>query len=197
MELWTGLGIGRLIGRDPRPGEDAGALWMAAMHPGDVEVYTTWLSTLQTGAADEHEYRLLGIDGVERWVLERVRVTAIENGRVFHEGLAWDVTERRMTERGLEDARRRLTELIAAIDEVVLQHEPGPNGWRTPFVGPGLERLLGPHVASDDADPLLSAASLLDRGRILGTASTCSATATARSSTWWSTRRASNGGFTR
>lgn len=167
VETWTGPGIERLLGRVPQAGEDAGAMWMDAVHPDDRPGYEGWLAALGARETDEHEYRLVGLDGVERWVLERARVTAIVDGLVHHEGLVWDISARRVAERRLEAARRRLTELIAAIDEVVLQYEVGAAGWRTTFVGPGLEQLLDSETSRASGDPLLAAASPLDRTLLL------------------------------
>jgi diguanylate cyclase (GGDEF)-like protein len=166
-EVYTGSGLDRLLGRTPADDEDAGALWMDAVHPADRGSYRDWLAATAAGTSDEHEYRLVGLDGVTRWVLERVRVSAVEDGRVFHEGLVWDVTGRRIAERSLERTRRQLDDLIEAIDEVVLQYEPGPRGWRTSFVGPGLEQLVGSAGGPETSDPLLACASLLDRQRIV------------------------------
>ncbi len=163
-EAYTGPGIDRLIGRIPAEHEDAGAAWMSAVHPDDLAVYTSWLGSLGPGSSDEHEYRLIDASGTTRWVLERVRVSAVDNGRVFHEGLVWDVTERRITERRLERTRRQLTDLIEAIDEVVLQYEPAEDGWRTSFVGPGLDQLVGRFATAHD--PLLEATSPRERRRV-------------------------------
>lgn len=166
-EIYTGPGFERLIGRAPLEGEDTGKTWMQAVHDADREGYRDWLASLGAGSSDEREYRLVGADGVTRWVLERVRISAVENGRVHHEGLVWDVTGRRIAERNLERTRKQLNDLIEAIDEVVLQYEPGPDGWRTTFVGPGLEQLAGLPAGHDAADPLFDSASLLDRRRIV------------------------------
>lgn len=165
-EIYTGPGFERLIGRAPFEGEDTGDTWMRAVHEADREGYREWLASVGAGSSDELEYRLVGVDGVTRWVLERVRVSAVENGRVHHEGLVWDVTGRRIAERNLERTRKQLNDLIEAIDEVVLQYQSGPDGWRTTFVGPGLEQLAGLPGGHDTADPLFDSASLLDRRRI-------------------------------
>ncbi len=165
-ETYTGPGGERLIGRAPLEGEDAGETWMLAVHADDREGYRGWLASLGAGSSDEHEYRLVGVDGVTRWVLERVRVTAVENGRVHHEGLVWDITGRRIAERALEQTRRQLNDLISAIDEVVLQYAPAADGWRVTFAGPGLEQLAGVAAGHDTVDPLFDSASLLDRRRI-------------------------------
>jgi len=166
-EMYVGPGFERLIGRPPLDGEATGETWMEAVHEADRDDYREWLASLGPGVSDELEYRLVGLDGVTRWVLERVRVTAVESGRVFHEGLVWDVTGRRIAERNLERTRKQLNDLIEAIDEVVVQYEPGPDGWRTTFVGPGLEQLAGLTMGHDVTDPLLESASLLDRRRIV------------------------------
>lgn len=166
-EIYVGPGFERLIGRRPLEGEDTGATWMRAVHAADRDGYREWLASLGPGSSDELEYRLVGVDGVTRWVLERVRVTAVEQGRIFHEGLVWDVTGRRIAERSLEQTRKQLNDLIEAIDEVVVQYEPGPDGWRITFMGPGLEQLAGVPTTDETTDPLLESASPLDRPRIV------------------------------
>lgn len=165
-ELYTGSGFERFLGRVPCDGEDTGETWVRAVHAEDRERYLGWLASLGAESSDEHEYRIVGDDGITRWVLERARVTAVENGRVHHEGLVWDITGRRIAERTLERTRAQLNDLIEAIDEVVLQYEPGTDGWRTTFVGPGLEHLVGRPAGSDTTDPLFASASLLDQRRI-------------------------------
>lgn len=166
-ESYAGAGFERLIGRPPYEGEDTGATWMSAVHEDDRGGYRRWLGSISAGSSDELEYRLVGADGVTRWVLERVRVTAVDGGRVFHEGIVWDVSGRRIAEGSLQRTREQLNDLIDAIDEVVLQYAPSPDGWRTTFVGPGLEQLAGLPAGHDLPDPLLDSASLLDRRRIL------------------------------
>ena len=88
-EAWTGR-----IHPDDRPG-------IAAM---DADSWTI-------------EYRLLGADGVERWILDRARRHVTPDGRVFIEGIAADNTERRRAEESLDEAVARL-KVMSETDEL-------------------------------------------------------------------------------
>lgn len=63
------------------------------------------------------EYRLLGADGVERWILDRARRHVTPDGRVFIEGIAADNTERRRAEERLDRAVDRL-KVMSETDEL-------------------------------------------------------------------------------
>ncbi|MDX6378555.1 MAG: hypothetical protein QOE98_2858, partial [Gaiellaceae bacterium] len=63
------------------------------------------------------EYRLLGADGVERWILDRARRHVTPDGRVFIEGIAADNTERRRAEVRLDRAVERL-KVMSETDEL-------------------------------------------------------------------------------
>jgi diguanylate cyclase (GGDEF)-like protein len=63
------------------------------------------------------EYRLLGADGVERWILDRARRHVTPDGRVFIEGIAADNTERRRAEQSLDEAVARL-KVMSETDEL-------------------------------------------------------------------------------
>ncbi len=79
------------------------------------------------------------------------------------------MTGRRIAVRNLERTRKQLNDLVEAIDEVVGHYEPGPDGWRTTFVGPGLEQLVDLPAGHATADPLLESAfgfALLDLDRV-------------------------------
>ncbi len=63
------------------------------------------------------EYRLLGRDGVERWILDRARRHVTPDGRVFIDGIAADDTERRRAEQSRDEAVARLT-VMSETDEL-------------------------------------------------------------------------------
>ena len=100
------------------------------------------------------EHRLLGLDGVERWVALRSRPRHDPAGRRLVDGIATDVTARRQAADVVAERERRLRSLVEAIDDVVLtvELEP-PDRLRPVLVGHGLERLLGGPVPAR-ADPV-------------------------------------------
>ncbi|MFC4072252.1 PAS domain S-box protein [Actinoplanes subglobosus] len=78
----------------PAPsGGDLGNAMAAMMHPGDREAFLAFRHTLTTGQAAETVCRLIGGDGVTRWVWTR-GVPRRENGVLFVDGVCSDVTER-------------------------------------------------------------------------------------------------------
>ena len=81
-ETYTGRGADRLLGGVPPKGVSMGEVWDGAIHPEDATRVEAWLRGIGAGNAGECEYRLVGMDGVVRWVLDRARVTGTTGGRV-------------------------------------------------------------------------------------------------------------------
>lgn len=84
------------------------AAFLALIHPDDRGVFTQiaeQISEARDGEVFEHEWRVLGVDGVTRWARSRGR---IENrgGAVRLSGTVLDVTERRALEEELRRAHR-------------------------------------------------------------------------------------------
>ena len=73
------------------------------MHPDDRERWWSAMTRLPEGEAIELEYRVVGVDGEERIVLEQLRPRREPDGTLFYDGVSRDITERRR----LEDALRR------------------------------------------------------------------------------------------
>ncbi|HWQ90616.1 MAG TPA: PAS domain-containing protein, partial [Clostridia bacterium] len=73
----------------------------------------------------EAEYRVSGVDGVERWVSVRGRTRFVDGKAVSHTGVAVDVTKRRRDE---EAVRQKAEELRAVLDAapvaVWVAHDP-------------------------------------------------------------------------
>ena len=106
---FIGAGVESLIG-PIAPGTDEEEAWEAAVHPDDRETYNACGEALQRGEPQEMEYRLVGSDGVTRWVWERAR-PRFENGRRLVDGIVADVTERRRSADELIAAQARLAHL--------------------------------------------------------------------------------------
>ena len=99
-EVFQGPGADRLLGGalpDPEMQN-----WEAAVHPDDRVAYDAFIGVLGAGTGSEIEYRLIGADGVTRWVHDHAVTRTRQGGVVEVSGIVSDVTERRR----LADAMR-------------------------------------------------------------------------------------------
>ena len=106
---FIGAGVTSLIGPIPE-GVDEEQAWEAAVHPDDRPNYEEFCEALKHGEPRELEYRLVGFDGVTRWVWERAR-PRMEDGRRLVDGIVADVTDRRRSADELVAAQARLAHL--------------------------------------------------------------------------------------
>jgi diguanylate cyclase (GGDEF)-like protein len=104
-ELFTGPGIEALLGGPIPPGVDPADAWDAAVHPDDYERQANPESGHHGGGPVSMEYRLVGYDGVTRWVLDRLWPwPASPDGRFIYDGVVTDVTELHQTTDALHEA---------------------------------------------------------------------------------------------
>ena len=116
-DVYTGPGEDRLLGGLPPEGEEPGEAWSARVDPRDEPRYRAAMEQAQSGQPAEVEYRLLGYDGVTRWVQERCRPWRDADGRLMLDGLAVDVTAWR-------DAQDRLNaQLQEALESMTSAHQ--------------------------------------------------------------------------
>ena len=106
---FIGAGVTSLVGPIPE-GVDEEQAWEAAVHPDDRPNYEEFCEALKHGEPRELEYRLVGFDGVTRWVWERAR-PRMEDGRRLVDGIVADVTDRRRSADELVAAQARLAHL--------------------------------------------------------------------------------------
>jgi diguanylate cyclase (GGDEF)-like protein len=164
--LFATAAIHRLLGGIPE-GMTYGEAWHAAVHPDDRALTASLVDRLRAGESIDVEYRMVGFDGVTRWIWVRcaVRETLADGTRIL-DGVAQDVTDRR-------DAQARLTEIALAIDEALYVEEHHPDGRIVEtYATSGINKLYGigpdepvpdwrPHVhpadrhISDDVDAKL------------------------------------------
>jgi diguanylate cyclase (GGDEF)-like protein len=105
-ELFTGPGTEGLLGGQIPAGVDPGVAWEAAVHPDDYERQAT-VDFGPVPAPLSMEYRLIGYDGVTRWVLDRMWPRPVSSdGRVIYDGVVTDVTELHQTTVALQQALR-------------------------------------------------------------------------------------------
>jgi diguanylate cyclase (GGDEF)-like protein len=106
----------------PIPGGAEGErLWASLVHPDDRAVWQSAVDRLLAAEPIELEYRLVGLDGAERIVLDRLRPRVEPDGTLFYDGATRDVTERRRLEDALRLARSE-AELRARTDELTGTH---------------------------------------------------------------------------
>ena len=106
-ELFQGPGADRLLGgAEPDPEMEN---WEAAVHPDDRAAYDAFNAALAAGEDADVEYRLVGADGITRWVHDRARAGCRPDGAVEISGIVSDVTERRRMRAELAQAHAALS----------------------------------------------------------------------------------------
>jgi diguanylate cyclase (GGDEF)-like protein len=112
-ELFQGPGGDRLLGgAEPDPEM---VNWDAAVHPDDRSAYDAFNRALGRGQDAEVTYRLIGADGITRWVYDRAACRRRPDGTFEVSGIVSDVTERRRLE---DELRRSMSEMKDAHREL-------------------------------------------------------------------------------
>jgi diguanylate cyclase (GGDEF)-like protein/PAS domain S-box-containing protein len=114
-----GPGLAALIGTEEEPG-DLDVAIAPFVHPDDRASFENDWRYARLVQADgqtiEQRYRLIGHDGVVRWVLDRARITVI-GARVFLSGATCDVSaQQRAEEQRVEDIGR--LEWLSSVDSL-------------------------------------------------------------------------------
>jgi diguanylate cyclase (GGDEF)-like protein len=99
QELFTGPGIELFIGGEPET--DLTTAWNSAVHPEDQEAYRA-AATVDSSDVISLEYRMVGMDGKTRWVLDQMwlRESSPEGRRII-DGVVTDITSRKEAELGM------------------------------------------------------------------------------------------------
>jgi diguanylate cyclase (GGDEF)-like protein len=109
QELFQGPGGDRLLGGAvPDP---AMTNWDSAVHAADRPAYDAFNRALGRGQDSEVTYRLIGADGITRWVHDRGACRPRPDGTFEVSGIVSDVTERRRLE---DELRRSMREMKVA-----------------------------------------------------------------------------------
>jgi PAS domain-containing protein len=109
--VYRGPSRAALAGGPLPAGAEGERIWESLLHPGDRERRRSALARMRDGAPVELEYRVVGLDGRERVVLDRLRPRREPDGTLFYEGVTRDITERRRLE---DELRRSMAELERA-----------------------------------------------------------------------------------
>jgi diguanylate cyclase (GGDEF)-like protein len=150
-ELFQGPGADRLLGgAEP---DAAMENWDAALHPEDRAAYNEFNDALAEGRESDVEYRLIGADGLTRWVHDRAATRRRPDGAVEISGIVSDVTERRRLRAELAQAHAALSRVVEAMDGHLYTLRIGSHGrYRTVYRGPNREALLGGPLAGGVED---------------------------------------------
>ena len=92
-------------------------LWHDSIHPEDLNKVDTAIKEFTEGKPFELEYRIRDANGNWLWLLDRSIGTTLDTGEIIIEGIATDITERKLVEDALRKSRKMLvrTESIAHI----------------------------------------------------------------------------------
>jgi diguanylate cyclase (GGDEF)-like protein len=158
-EMFQGPGADRLLGgAEPDPEM---VNWDAAIHPDDRAAYDAFNRELSAGRASDVEYRLIGADGVTRWVHDRAATRCRRDATIEISGIVSDVTEQRRMRAELAAAHAAVSRVVEAMDDHLYTLRVLPDGGCTAvYRGPHREALVGGALPGGAADDLLWASLL-------------------------------------
>lgn len=95
--------------------------WMEAIHPDDRESVMGAARAKQVLGSYDEEYRVIQPDGTLRWVRDRAFPIKDETGRVYRvTGIAQDITDRKLAEDQLRNAKEFSETLIQTANVIIL-----------------------------------------------------------------------------
>jgi two-component sensor histidine kinase len=101
--------------------------WRAGVHPDDLERLAAAVLSRADPQGDGqygNEYRVIGQDGVERWIAARGRITFQNDRPVSFHGVALDVTERKRSEQAnlllIAELQHRTRNLLAVVNGIAM-----------------------------------------------------------------------------
>jgi diguanylate cyclase (GGDEF)-like protein/PAS domain S-box-containing protein len=120
VTMALGPGLAALIGAEHEPGGDLDVAIAPCVHPDDRASFDReWrydLLVMADGQIIEQRYRLIGHDGVTRWVRDRARITVVGK-RVFLSGATCDISAQQLAEDQRADDLGRL-EWLSSVDSL-------------------------------------------------------------------------------
>src|SRR5919198_2454331 len=146
-----------ILGFTPEEWMDAPDLWFRQLHPEDAPaVLAMEVRSRRTSEPMQCEYRLHAKDGRVVWIRDDWVVTGQSTGALLMQGVMFDITERKAAEeqrRETEAKYRTLVEQIPAISHVDAYDPQVPGRYRTEYVSPQIESMLGFSPDEFIADP--------------------------------------------
>ena len=157
-EFFQGPGVDRLLGESTRDDEMANwvaavdpsdrdkemAIWDAAVHPSDRVRLDAFNRMLRAGEDAEVEYRLIGADGITRWVHDRGACRRRPDGKIEISGIVSDVTDRRRMRTELAETHAALSRVVDAMDDhLYTLRVDADGGYRAVYRGPHRDALAG------------------------------------------------------
>jgi diguanylate cyclase (GGDEF)-like protein len=115
-ELVTGPQAGLLLGGD-LTGVDSYTIWESAVHPDDWDVYVGTHADLLAERPTAIEYRLIGLDGVTRWMVERTTPRYADADGVVFDGAVMEITELRARHDALLDRLAQADQHAIALEQ--------------------------------------------------------------------------------
>jgi diguanylate cyclase (GGDEF)-like protein/PAS domain S-box-containing protein len=122
--VFVGPNRDKLMGGRAPFGAETAVEWSRLIHPDDRAAYARHAGRLERGEPSELEYRLVGYDGVTRWVHARTRPQQAGD-RLLLVGIASDVTRRRRADEALRRSEARFRAIYegAAIGIAILRDD--------------------------------------------------------------------------
>ena len=161
----SGPAFERFTGGAGPAGMPAGEFWESLIDPEDRPLYLAFHQGLLRGEEGDVTYRLLGVDGVTRYLRDRARPVRKVGGGLVVRGIISDVTERHETDARLAEASDRFARLLDVVGEHVYIAQALPDGSvRELFQGPGADRLLGGAIPDAEMENWDAAIHAADRG---------------------------------
>ena len=109
--------------------EKSPGLWNQQVHPDDLEwVHAEYMRCFQNGEPLDYEYRIRASDGRLLWFRDQAILLRDENGKPYLiQGVIYDITERKQSEKILRDRERSLREsqMIAGLGSYVFDIQRG------------------------------------------------------------------------
>ena len=159
-------------GEPKAPGTFAGTYdaFLAIVHPADREAFTNAVrGAVERGGGYEAEFRIIGGDGIERWMLGKGQVfTDVDGKPVRMIGIGIDVTARKRVEQDLQRSVARLEETERDVQQLfILEREARADAERSNRVKDDFLATLS-HELRSPLSAALSAAGMSSRlGRLL------------------------------